>query len=124
MVRRNVGPLSHQQGVVGARRVTSQELFRPSQAWATAFCELTPCAWSLPHSCSPMSFLRPRMLLRQNEKGDGRKTDRCIDACIAAQRSCVVKATSFGEKAKCATNDSSCSTKCPLPNGGEKNSKH
>ena len=57
------------------------------------------------------------------EKGDPHRTDDCVDTCIATQRSCVVKAVTLADKSKCTDENSSCSTKCPLPNGGEKKSK-
>lgn len=60
--------------------------------------------------------------LPASEKGDEKKIDRCVDACIATQRSCVGKAGTLADKATCSKDNASCTTKCPLPNGGTKKS--
>ena len=58
--------------------------------------------------------------LEASKKGDAHKTDACIDACIATQRSCVIAAATLADKSKCSEANSACSTKCPLPNGSQK----
>ena len=47
-------------------------------------------------------------------------TDRCIDACIATQRTCVIKAVTVADKSKCTKDNATCSTACPLPNRSAK----